>query len=291
MAMDPVRKIYLERERVLCEQIKQYSAPTPFRFRASELGNCYLRMWFRLAGYIPAARDPRGDDYGRDGDLHHDQVRKFLREAGVKLSGVKFKKDGTVEETAAHVIPVQTRHGQVEISMRLDGFIYIGNKKYVLEIKSVGEGKLRYLLRSWEESGDPTCVAVHIAENQLGYHYQSHACMKGAKVPRTYLLFKDRSGCAVGLHSKKDKHQIIGGPTLEFNKLVWDTITRKLGTLRKALDDETPPAPTHTVHSQVAECKYYCEFAHLCYVGERRKRQGKKIKHPQLGKKLHVGDL
>ena len=116
--------------------------------------------------------------------------------------------------------------------------------------------------------------------------------MKQTKVPQAYVLFKDRSGCAVGLHSKKDSQQIIGGPVIQFDKHVWDTIVRKLGGIMRALKTSTPPFPAHSAPSQTSECQYYCDYKHLCFEADKRKKTGKGGPvHPQLGVKLHVNEL
>lgn len=272
------------------KKLLSYELPRP-NFRASELNNCKRRMYYRLMGYVPTARTARGDDYGDDGDMHHDQMRKFMKKYGVKLSGLKFNKDGTVDETVSKVLKVKHDGIEFSIGMRLDGFIHLNNRKHLLEGKSMGFWKLKPIRETWERTECDANVLQYIEENRKDIMYQTHACMAATKVKSTYLLIKDRSDSAVGLHSYKNPDAIHGGCIIPFKQPVWNQLVRRLTAVQKAINDKVPPRPEYLPSTN--ECKLYCPFLHLCHGADKRKKQGKTpyIMHPQLGQRIHVEDL
>lgn len=284
---DPVAKIYAQRQKNIMKSLRHYTAPKRKHFRASGLSTCKTALYFQQAGYIPAAEDVSMSGYGPDGDMHHDQVRRDLVEAGVKVSGVRFDANGRVTETESHVIDVTYRDQKFTISMRLDGFIHISQRKHVLEIKSLGFWKYKPIAEVWEKSKSEAAVLGWIIANRKDFLYQTHACMLGAKTYRAYLLFKDRDSCKMGLHAGDTTNHIIGGPIVMFDPGVWDSVCARLATVCQALDTGTPPPPEFIPSSR--ECGY-CKYKHLCHGAANRERQGLTPAqfHPQLGTTLKV---
>lgn len=291
MAIDPIKQMYAARERELIEDLKKYKRPRD-NFVASELNACRRAIWYRLSGYIPAARRPRGEDYGDDGNLHHDAVRNRMRKAGIKIGDVKFNKDNTVEETGVYVLNITHNKQTFKIAMRLDGTITIGTVKHTLEIKSLGYWKYKPLADVWNNKGTPfstAAVLAYIAQHRRDMLYQVHANMVATGLKKAYLVFKDRSDCALGLHGKDNPEQIIGGVVVPFSDTVWEGVLSKLAFVQKHLKSKTPPPPDYQIES--TECGY-CNFYHLCYGAEKRRKRGltPDVLHPQLGEVLHVDD-
>lgn len=292
MAIDPIKQMYAARERELVKKIQSYKRPRA-NFVASELAACRLAIWYRLSGYIPMARRARGEDYGNDGNLHHDAVRNQMREAGIKIGDVKYNTDGTVEETGVFVLDVTHKGKKFKISMRLDGTVMLGTVKHTLEIKSLGYWKFKPLYDVWNHKDHPGSTAAvlgYIHQNRKDMIYQVHANMVATGCKKAYLVFKDRSDCALGLHNKKDPTDIIGGVIVTFNPTVWDNVLDKMSFIQKHLDSGKQPDPDFQIEG--AECGY-CNYHHLCHGAAKREKNGlvpAKL-HPQLGDILHVDQM
>lgn len=287
MATDPVKQLYADRQVQCLKDIKEYKAPRQ-NFRASELEQCRLRVWYRLSGYIPAARTPRGDDYGHDGDMHHDQVRNQMRAAGMKLGGLTFNKDKTVTENDSYVLEIKHKGQAFKISMRLDGTITLGTMKHTLEIKSLGFWKYKPFREVWTQTESMAAVTGYMMSNRRDIVYQVHANMMATKLKRAYVLLKDRSDCALGLHSDKKPEVVLGGVIVEFDPVIWDEILNRMAYITKKLQAKEAPEPDHQI--EVNECKTYCGYYHMCHGANKRRKRGLEpvYLHPQLGTKLHV---
>lgn len=287
--IDPIKQWYATREIELVEKLKHYKRPRA-NFVASELGGCRLAIWYRLSGFIPCARNPRGEDYGNDGNVHHDMVRTQLQEAGIDIGGVTFNANGTVTEDESYILPVKHKGQTFNISMRLDGTIRLGVKKHTLEIKSLGYWKYAAICKVWESTESEVAVLGYLQSNRQDMVYQVHANMAATKLKQAYLMFKDRSDCAVGLHSRKNPQAILGGVVVKFSPTIWTGILDKLAFIQRKLNENDAPPPDF--QEEVTACGY-CNYYHLCH--GMRKREKKKmvpiLLHPQLGTKLHVDDL
>lgn len=294
--MDPIRKAYGLLMQAMIRKLSKTKMP-PRRIRASELGACKRKVYYRLAGFIPALKDKpwtaaRLADYGRDGDLHHDSVRNMLREGGAKIGGIEFG-DGTTSqaETLSYKLNVEHNHESFVIAMRLDGTIRIGNMIHLLEIKSLGYWKFKKMLDMWCANSSDAALAGFLQAERKDIIFQIHACMVAAKMKRTYLVFKDRSECAVGFHHNVDPDMIIGGPIIPFKPAIWTQVKNRCATVARALRTDVPPAPEFT--SGTKECSQQCPYLHLCHGADKRRaaKQHPAMMHPQLGTKLHVEDL
>jgi len=278
--------MYQARQMDMARALKRYRAPQGYRFHASGLARCKTQQYYRLAGFIPSMEPVRMSGYSVDGDMHHDQVRHMLKEARVKVSGVTFRSNGSVVENETFVLPVKYKDATYEISMRLDGFITISQRKYVLEIKSLGFWKYKPLAEVWEKTQSEAALIGYLMAHRKDIMYQTHACMLASKLSRTYLLIKDRDSCTVGLHAGAN---IIGGPIINFDKNVWEEACQRQATVVRHLNLGSPPPPEFLSSSN--ECKL-CRYRHLCHDAEKRRKQGihPATVHPQFGEKLHVKD-
>ncbi len=289
---DPIVLAYEAITKKNLERIKKFKAP-PLRFIASELGSCKRKIFYRHSGYIPAARSARGDDYGRDGDVHHDLVRTFMvDEGGAKIEGVKRGKGGLLseEEPGRDVVLDAGKH-RVKLHVRKDGKIRLSRRKGVLEIKSVSYWDYKAYTDLWTNTLDPAAVLAVINDKHPEYIDQCHAGMFEAGLKLAYLVIKGRDSCAVGLHSTRDAGQILGGLVIEWDQNRWNQIVKRMEIVADALREEKPPRAEYVASDN--QCKYYCPFLHLCHGALKRKKQGIEPHawHPQLGKKLHANDI
>lgn len=289
-SMDPTKKAYLAKQKSQEALLLRTKMP-PLRFRASELGKCKREIAYRLSGFIPRAFGARGCDYSRIGDLLHDATRIWMKNNGMKLGGLEFRRDGTVKELEAYKVTVNTPDGPVVIAMRLDGRIKLGRKWHLLELKSLGWGKLKGMREIWERTGgNMASVAGWIREHRRDILFQCHACMFGANLKSTYMMPVDRSECAVGLHSYKDAENITGGIILDWDQGIWKQVIARCRTVVRHVKAGTLPDPEFLSSSK--ECKN-CSYTHLCHGATKREKMGMKPYqvHPSLGKKIHVKDL
>lgn len=292
--MDPIKKIYLGIQKEKLAAILKTKVPVQ-NIRASELSKCKLMTYFRLMGFIPAVSTDgmtaaRLSDYGYDGDVLHDSTRKWMMDHGLKVGGIKFDAQGRQVETSFHKLTITHNGETFNISMRLDGTIKIDRFKHALEIKTLGWGKFRMIREVWQKTNSDAAVAAWIAENRKDFLFQTHACMKGENVNRAYLLLKDRSESAHGLHSFLDPEAIMGGPIIHFKDSIWTQVLNRCAVVRKAVRTATPPRQEFNAGSK--DCKY-CDFFHLCHGADRRAKLDLTPfqLHPQLGTRLHAEDL
>lgn len=289
MAADPIQRIYEKRKLANVKALSSYKAPND-NFRASEVLDCVRRMYYRRAGYIPAADDPRMEDYGVDGNVCHDSTRAFLVRHGVKVMGVRFEKNGTQVETMSKTHTFTFSGIKFKVSARLDGAIRIGGVKHILEIKSKGFWKLKPFLEAYSAGGNELNVRESLQVNAPEHIAQANMCMDMFDIPYTYLLFKDRSECAVGLHERNKPDRILGGVVLELDSKRQESTLRRLAGVQHALDRELAPEPEYLDGSKACG---FCPFYHLCHGAQRRLAQSKQPPtwHPQLGEVVHVSDL
>lgn len=287
--MDPIRLMYQRRNADWKSKLRRYKAPSNQHIRASELGKCKRMTYYRLAGYIPDRTYPGTlMDYSQDGDLHHDAVREAMLAGGLKITGFTRTKDGH-QETESHLLPFTHNGETFTITVRLDGLIRIGNVVHVLEIKSLNQWKLNGLLNEWEEAGNDAALLAYIDEHRKDILFQTHAEMVAVKKKRAYVVFKDRSNCHIGLHSRKNPERIIGGPIIQFREDIWARVLNRCAAIALALRMDVPP---QQLSASSTDCKY-CDYLHLCHGADRRRKAGinPAMLHSVLGSVVHVDDL
>jgi len=289
MVADPIQRIYERRRLENIKALSSYKAPRP-NFRASEVRTCVRQVYFRLAGYIPKASDPRLDDYGVDGDYNHDMVRDFLVRYGVKIMGVRFEKDGTQTETMNKVVEYVFNGIKFKVAARLDGVIRIGGVKHILEIKSKGFWKLKPFLEAFSGGGGEIAVRGALQREAPEHQAQLNLCMDMFGIHQGYLVFKDRSECAIGLHERNHADRVLGGVVYDFDAKLHTTTLRRFSNIQRALELTAAPEPEYLDGSKPCTL---CDFYHMCHGADRRRAQGKEPHawHPQLGDVLHVEEL
>lgn len=280
--MDPIARMYAERDERGRVEARQYNKP-PARFRASELGDCKRRIWYRHSGYVPAPRTGFQDDWGVDGDVHHDIVRQQMLAHGIRIKGIVQNEDGTTEEDKfiAHDF---VHDGRVmTVSTRQDGWIFHEDHGWMLmEIKSVGHWKYDYMNKAYISGGHDRLLE-YLTEKYPGYIYQIQAGLAIARdrggVPfetdepytldMAYLVIKDRSNCHIGFHS--DNHGVAGGVLVPFDQSIVDSLVAKVYRLKGMVLDGTKPIPEYPSGSR--QCGY-CPFKYLCHAAEKRRKAG-----------------
>jgi len=266
--MDPIQMIYNLRDEAGRNDVRNYRKP-PIRFRASEVANCSRQIWYRLSGYIPAPRYGRSDDYGIDGDAHHDITRQLLAHYGVKLRGLEFNEDGTQVETNFLAKEYNVDGLNVTVASRCDGEIFLEEITdwALLEIKSAGYWKFKYLNDAFIEGGREGAIN-YMKEKRRPYYEQSTITADMHGNGHIYLLLKDRSDCGLGLYNPDTNEHT--GLLYPVDQDDLTTILRKLANIKRKVMDGTPPMPEHIASS--SDCKY-CPFKYLCHDATRRARQ------------------
>ncbi|KPJ97091.1 MAG: hypothetical protein AMJ55_00290 [Gammaproteobacteria bacterium SG8_15] len=265
--MDPIQKLYNIRNENGLEQVRNHKKP-PLRFRASEVADCARKIWYRLSGYLPAPRNARSDDYGVDGDAHHDVIRQMLEHYDIPIRGIAFEEDGEQKETRFLTKEFNVDGLNITVASRCDGEIYLEDldKWALLEIKSAGYWKYKYLNDAFVDGGTTGAIA-YMKEKRQNYYLQSliTATMHGNDL--VYLVLKDRSDCNIGLWSGV-LHQ---GLLFEVGEDDVQAILRKLASIHRKVMDGDPPVPGYLPGSN--DCKW-CEFRYACHDYTKRKKKG-----------------
>ena len=293
--MDPIVRMYLKRDEQWRENARNHKKP-PARFRASELTDCKRTIFYRHSGFLPKPRYGFNDDWGIDGDVHHDIVRQQLLNWGVRLAGITQAEDGSTDEFqfVTHDFIVEGR--TITVSTRQDGWIYHEDHGWMLlEIKSVGHWPLTYMVKAYEHGwtdengkkyppGEDAAFA-YIAEKKPEYVAQILAGLAIArargpeKLPfdtsekytldKAYLLVKDRSNCHIGYHP--ETMPILGGIIINFDQEKLDKVLRRCYVTKGKVADGTPPMPEYPAGSK--QC-HYCDYKYLCHGADKRRKQG-----------------
>ena len=96
--MDPIIKyLYEARDEEGREKARNQRNPAR-RFRASGLTDCKRQEFYRQSGWIRKPRYAVSDDYGVDGDVHHDVVRQMMLAYGIRLAGITQAEDGSTDD-------------------------------------------------------------------------------------------------------------------------------------------------------------------------------------------------
>lgn len=276
--MDPIKRMYEIRDEQARENARNYRKP-PQRFRASELGNCKREIWYRLSGYVPAPRYGSSDDYGIDGDAHHDLVRQMMEHYGTPVRGIEWE-DGQAREMDWDIGEFEYDGMTINISARLDGWVDIDGEEYLLEIKSMGYWPYKYLQEAYEngfrdkdgvehEAGEPA-VHARIQEKHPGYVQQMNACMAIFNAKQAYLVVKDRSGCTMGVHNRETGDR-FGGGYFTYDPDLFNDQLRRLHRIKMRVLDGSPPPPEYTAGSPT--CKR-CDYRYACHGATKRRQRG-----------------
>ena len=269
--IDPVQFLYAEIEKNEIEKIKRFKR-SPMRFRASEAADCSRKIWYRLTGHMPVPRSAFLELVSQSGNIHHDFVRHLLHLYGVKLHGLAMNEDGTVTEDPTIVREFEKNGQKFTVSGRSDGGIDVQIEdeatNAVLEIKSIGAWKYRYINEAFEKG--PQEIYDYIHKNCKSYVYQGTVMALLQDKDYVYLLLVNRDNMTIGLFSETTgaRH---GGLQFKVDEELREQILSKFARIQKMVYDGTPPPPEFTQNS--TECKQ-CDFMVYCHGARTRREKG-----------------
>lgn len=291
--------MYLTRDEEGRAKVRRQRNPAR-RFRASGLTDCKRQEFYRQSGWLEKPRYAIDDDYGVDGDVHHDVVRQMMLGYGIKLAGITQAEDGSTDEFqfVTHDFEVDGR--TITISTRQDGWIFHEDYGWMLmEIKSVGHWPQHYMQKAyfdgWADEvgkeyppGEEAALA-YIWEKKPEYIAQIMAGLaigkaRGAdKLPfdakerhtldHAYLVVKDRSNCHIGYHDRDGQSNLppLGGIIIPWDEELFNKILRRCYITKGKIVDGTPPIPEYPAGSK--QCSY-CKFKYACHDADKRRKKG-----------------
>jgi CRISPR/Cas system-associated exonuclease Cas4 (RecB family) len=282
--MDPIARMYAERDEAALDNIRNYRKPS-VRLRASELADCKRAVYYRLTGHVPSPDTGFSNDWSEEGDIHHDIVRHKLLAHGFELAGVTVNDDGTMTENKYVVQEFEYEGKPFKISTRQDGWIKHPDHGWMLlEIKSVGHWPYKYMNDAYQAGGHDGLLE-YIMEKKPNFIYQVHAGMAIAKargpealpfdhtekhtLDLAYIIIKDRSNCHIGFHD--GERGVSGGVYVPWEDETWEKIgARSSFTTEKVRDGKIPMAE---YTSSSTPCGY-CRYRYLCHDADRRRKAG-----------------
>jgi len=212
-----------------------------------------------------------------DGDAAHDVVRQLLDQAGVELRAITFKDSGEVEEEGMRKL-YHYKGYDYEVSGRCDAEIATPHGWAVLEVKSIWHYGWEYFQKAWGKDGGAGVVR-RIAEKYPSWWYQAHFMMDMRKLPKWYLILKDRNFGRVGFGPEGVPP---GGAYIDFNPKILDEALDRLFTIERALETGEPPQHGYLAGSW--QCNT-CKWGYRCREAESREQRGLEpfMKYPLEG--------
>ena len=280
---DPVQQLYDWLNERGLNEARNHSAP-PRRFRASEASNCTRSIWFRLKGSRPAPRNARGQLFGIGGDAHHDVTRQLFEHTGSPIGGVTYNEDGSVDEhmLVRREYTVRTPDGRditFDVTSRADGKITTPRGEALCEIKSTGHWPYEWLSSAYTEGFKPVggdkippghdAALARVKEKHKSWYWQCQVTMALCGYKLCYLIVKDRSGEAIGLHNTETGES--GGIYIPFDQVVFDEILQRFAYASRKLADGEKPVAEFAAKSQTCS---YCDFRYLCHGAAERRAKG-----------------
>lgn len=269
--MDPVKDMYDKRQAELIAEAtqKDFYKPNEIRFRASELTDCPRRIYHRLVGDRPLPNSPRLGDYGSIGDAAQDICRQRLVDAGINVGGVDFTPSGQIE-TTSKVGEFACMGENIKIASRLDGLLEYDGHDGILEVKSVGYWKWDGMAKAYTSNGVEGLIA-HVKKKYLSYIWQMEASMRINGKKEGYLLIYDRSEGRIGVHSKRDDADRVGGFWLAADDERWKQILNKLLRIQRAVKRKVALRPGELPGSTACQ---RCPFSYACHEAIDRRQRG-----------------
>ena len=302
--MDPIIKyLYDARDEEGREKARNQRNPAR-RFRASGLTDCKRQEFYRQSGWIEKPRYAVSDDYGVDGDVHHDVVRQMMLAYGIRLAGITQAEDGSTDEFmfVTQDFDVTNDNGDtasITISTRQDGWIFHEDYGWMLmEIKSVGHWPYTYMAKAffegWKDEngkqyppGEDAALA-YIWEKKPEYIAQIMAGLAIGKergpsnlpfdteeqytLDHAYLVIKNRSDCHIGYHDRDGNKDPLGGIIIPWDADLFQKILRRCQVVKGKVNDGVAPIPEYPAGSK--QCSY-CPFKYACHDADKRRKQGK----------------
>jgi len=269
---DPIQHVYDRIQEDMYNEVRQYKRPLE-HFRASEAGDCWRAVYYRLAGYRPAPKSPKSFLYGTGGDVDHNLIRQMLSHYGIELRGITFEADGSVKEHIHYKQTLPTKHGEITVSFRSDGEIHTPHGWTHLEIKGKGKNAVYWMNQAYQQGGHDAAVA-RLLDKYRGDYWQCQIGMKLTGHKHAYLLWKDRDSENLGLHRDNDMMQDIEvtGIYLDFDEEAWQQIVDRFTYIKGCLEKREPPSTEYPAGSDA--CKKWCRYWYLCHGADQRKRKG-----------------
>lgn len=229
------------------------------RYRASEAGGCRRQIWYRVSGYQPWPENPINGMAYVVGNALHDVTRAMMDAHGIKLDGLEFMDDYSIEETDK----LQVQVDGITLSSRTDGSLgsaYPGMQNTLLEIKTISEWPFKAMEKVYKSEGN--AAAVEYMKERYAYYYaqtQITAGMLG--VPWVYLLVVLRDNLKIGLEGQDHKRHCLVFP---FDQKEFDKQVKRFKQVDKARLAGKAPEPDYEEGSKGCT---YCKFSYLCPSG------------------------
>jgi CRISPR/Cas system-associated exonuclease Cas4 (RecB family) len=266
---DPLWRIYAGLVEEAEDYVRHYKIPTR-RFRASEIANCRRQIWYRLGGYIPFPKKPWLEMVGAAGDMGHDYVRYLANHYQFGLYGVEFEADHKQREMDNQACEYSVDGTKVTLSCRPDGFIKLGKRDAVLEIKTMTTFKFEKLQRAWKKGGNEGAIEWCLMEKPQ-FIWQGNQTSMIMEKNHVYLLCIDRNLNRIGLSTdgfgkphtwEPLAGERTGGAVWEVEESDRQNILHKAADITHALRAGEPPAPEYV--SSSTECSQ-CDFWIYCH--------------------------
>lgn len=267
MAQEPITKVYEYLDRCNREEVATYRFRGR-RFNPSGMHKCPRALYYRHTGEVPRVVPGFISLYGQDGDIAHDSVRWLMKKAGVQMKWLDFDEEkGTIEETGYFRKEV-THNGQTfTISGRADGLVLVeseaGDEWMPLEIKSIDGFKYKYILKAYQEGNLHEYLMEGNKGNYRKWYMQTTLTAHFMGYDKTYMVFKDRSLCQIGMYDKVNDVR-EGGCIMPVNQEMLKGMLNKMAMVDKCVDDGVPPMLALCPVEGSYECDRLCEYNHIC---------------------------
>jgi len=263
--MDPVTRLYEYLDECNREEVATYTQRGR-RFNPSGIHQCPRAIAYKHLGHVPRVVPGFISLYGQDGEICHDSVRWLLKRAGVPLRGLEFDETtGRIKELLYFRKDV-THNGQTfTVSGRADGEIFLEDTDEwaPLEIKSIDGFKYRYILQAYQRGELHDYLMNGNKGSYKKWYMQTTLTSHMLGYDKTYMLFKDRSLCQIGMYDKVNDLR-EGGCIMPVDKELLNEMFSKAAFITEYVNkDELPPlmlCPTEGSY----ECKTLCSYNHIC---------------------------
>ena len=285
--VDPIAHLYDQFTEQGLAEARGHRAP-PLRFRASEAADCARAIWYRLTGKRPKPRTAMMNMYGVCGDLDHDATRQLLTHYGSPVEGIKYNKDGSMEEQMyvrkTYEVPIPGREDfttTIEVVSRADGEMETARGKRLVEIKGTGFYPYKWLNeafnegfkdkdgRKWPAGHDAVVARVKEKHPKWYAQMQVTSALSGYDDRGAYLIVKDRSTGTLGVWNYKTEERT--GIYIPFEPDMYQEILDKFAFVKRAVRSGDIPTAGYPRKSKTCE---YCDFRWACHGADERREKG-----------------
>jgi hypothetical protein len=258
--MDPILQTYNYLDEKAKQRVRDFEPREP-RFNPSSIEKCARRLGYKHLGTPPEEEEGAGflSQYGPAGDFYHDQVRLEMKEAGVEFAGLDWDfVNRTVSETDICKTTIEHNGQTLILSGRGDGRINVGGTWMYSELKSVDEGKYRWMLRAFQNDR----ILEYLGEKYPSYIEQVNMMMapEMLNLPSTYLVLINRGNCQFGFCDKDYKNR--KGIVIPFDADMWEKQKNKMAMIQRLADKGELPVRGRGEGSK--DCKQ-CPYSKQCW--------------------------